>query len=232
MMVWLEDIPPTLVLGDKPCVRCRSLLQSRYKDIAAKCTVTSHVALLDVFCNYCSDEGDIHFSGRLSLKTQLLLDGMLEPVMKKHGLDMGYLPFVNKYPECLRRHATKLLCGGLSSTQERLLKVELPDSIFDGVHDPWVVLGTIALAISEGSYAGKDLHDDNWHAFLSSFLRRCLECFDLPALPRLSSTSIRLCREITQEYAEQRRFRQFRTRRDDSDWVYSGRDHRQLPLST
>ncbi|KAI6029892.1 hypothetical protein BKA83DRAFT_687016 [Pisolithus microcarpus] len=54
----------------------------------------------------------------------------------------------------------------------------------------------------------------------------------MPAFPRLTSASIRLCHELTQEYAEQRRFCQFSSYFDDSDWVYSGRDHRQLPLST
>ncbi|KAI6094897.1 hypothetical protein F5141DRAFT_1222963 [Pisolithus sp. B1] len=50
MMVWLEDdIPPNLEVGNKPCVRCRSLLKSRYDDITAKYTVTSSVSLLDAF---------------------------------------------------------------------------------------------------------------------------------------------------------------------------------------
>ncbi|KAI6001440.1 hypothetical protein EDD15DRAFT_2232013 [Pisolithus albus] len=172
----------------------------------------------------------MYFSRRLSLETKLLADGMLEPVLKEYELDMRYLPLVNKYPARLRPYVTKLLCGGLGSTQKSLPTVELPDSIFDGVHDPWVVLGTIALAVRDDNCADKDLHDDDWHAFFPSFLRRCFECFDLPALPRLSSTSIRLCREITQEYAEQRRFRGFQNSRDDCDWVDSGQDHRQLPL--
>ncbi|KAI6001457.1 hypothetical protein EDD15DRAFT_2232124 [Pisolithus albus] len=241
MMVWLEDIPPTLVVGNKPCVRCRSLLKLRYEDIAANCAVASHVPLLDVFCDYCSDdEDDIYFPRQLKLETRLLVDGMLEPVLKEHGIDMRYLPFVNKYPERLRPHFTKLLCplvnklprGGMGPRRTSLQTVELPDSIFDGVHDPWVVLGTIASAIGDDNCADEDLHDDDWHAFFSSFLRCCLECFDLPALPELSSRSIRLCREITREYAEQRPFRQFHTGWDDSDWVYSGQGHSQLPLSS
>ncbi|KAI5989520.1 hypothetical protein EDD15DRAFT_2283792, partial [Pisolithus albus] len=237
----LEGIPPTLVVGNKPCVRCRSLLKSRYEDIAANCAVASHVSLLDVFCDYCSDdEDDVYFPRQLKLETRLLVDGVLEPVLKEHGIDMRYLPFVNKYPERLRPHFTKLLCPlvnrlpriymGLRPTS--LQTVELPDSIFDGVRDPWVVLSTIALAIGDDNRADNGLHNDDWHAFFSSFLRCCLECFDLPALPGLSSRSIRLCREITREYAEQWPFRQFHTRWDDSDWVYSGQDHSHLPLSS
>ncbi|KAI5989548.1 hypothetical protein EDD15DRAFT_1305392 [Pisolithus albus] len=53
MTVWLEDIPPTLVVGNKPCVRCRSLLRSRYDDIAANCAATSHVSLLDAIEDNC-----------------------------------------------------------------------------------------------------------------------------------------------------------------------------------
>ncbi|KIK15742.1 hypothetical protein PISMIDRAFT_687015, partial [Pisolithus microcarpus 441] len=71
MMVWLEDLSPTLVVGYKTCVRCRSLLKSQYEDIATKCTVTSHVSLLDAFCDYCNDVDKIYFSRRLSPTTKI-----------------------------------------------------------------------------------------------------------------------------------------------------------------
>ncbi|KIK21957.1 hypothetical protein PISMIDRAFT_680700 [Pisolithus microcarpus 441] len=71
MIVWLEDVPRTLEVGYKTCVRCRSLLESRYEDIAAKCTVTSHVSLLDAFCDFCSDVHEIYFSKRLTSTTKI-----------------------------------------------------------------------------------------------------------------------------------------------------------------
>ncbi|KAI5980866.1 hypothetical protein EDD15DRAFT_571265 [Pisolithus albus] len=156
---------------------------------------------------------------------------MLEPLMKEHGPDIRYLLPVTRYPECLRPYVAKQLFGG--STRQSRPTVELPDGIFDGIRDPWVVLGTIALGIGgvDANVVDSHLHDYYWHGYFSYFLRRCSECFDMLALPRLSSTSIRLCHELTQEYAEQRRFRRFHSE-DDSDWVYSGRDHRQLPPST
>ncbi|KAI5980865.1 hypothetical protein EDD15DRAFT_2523872, partial [Pisolithus albus] len=233
MFFWLEGRSPTLEVGYKSCVRCRSLLKSRYKDIAAKCTVTLRVSLLDAFSDYCNEGPSIWFTRCLSPTTKLLVDRMLEPLMKQHGPDMRYLPPINRYPECLRPQVAKQLFGG--STLNSWPTVELPDSILDGAHDLWVVLGAIFALVIGGEYnsntVDRDLHDDNWHGDFSSFLRHCSECFDMPPLPRLSSTSIRLCHELTQEYAEQRRFRRFHSE-DDSDWVYSGRDHRQLPPST
>ncbi|KIK22002.1 hypothetical protein PISMIDRAFT_680767, partial [Pisolithus microcarpus 441] len=72
---------------------------------------------------------------------------------------MRYLPSVNRYPERLRPQLTKLLCGSYFGCEDDLLTAELPDNTFEGVHDPWVALGIIALA-SGCRFAGEnaDLH--------------------------------------------------------------------------
>lgn len=77
----------------------RSLLESRYEVIAAKCAVTSDVSLLDAFRKYNSDSGDVLFLRRLSPTAESLGDRTLEPLMKKHGRDVQYVPLVNGYPE-------------------------------------------------------------------------------------------------------------------------------------
>ncbi|KAI6009208.1 hypothetical protein PISMIDRAFT_19375 [Pisolithus microcarpus 441] len=68
MMVWLEGRPPTLVVGNKPCVRCRSFLKSRYEDIAVNCAVTSHVSLLDTLEDYSLRAG-------ITARCDCLIDG-------------------------------------------------------------------------------------------------------------------------------------------------------------
>ncbi|KAI6001377.1 hypothetical protein EDD15DRAFT_2231673 [Pisolithus albus] len=143
MVVWLGGTPPVLEVGDKPCVRYRSLLKSRYEDIAAKCTVTSHVSLLDAFCNYRSCETEVACLPPLSPTAKLQANRILEPLMKKHGYDVRYSPPVNAYSECLRPWVAKLQCISDPSYQDGLPTAGLPNNIFDGVNDPWVVLGII-----------------------------------------------------------------------------------------
>ncbi|KAI6130761.1 hypothetical protein EDD16DRAFT_1540667 [Pisolithus croceorrhizus] len=83
-------------------------------------------------------------------------------------------------------------------------------------------------------FAGEDadLHNYSWHGYFSSFLRRSLECFDMPVLPQLSSTSLQLCHVLDQGYSEERSFGQFDHAMVDSDWVKSNQDGRRLRLST
>ncbi|KAI6094894.1 hypothetical protein F5141DRAFT_1222960 [Pisolithus sp. B1] len=237
MMVWLEDIPPTseVVYGcDGHCLRCRSLLESRYEDIAAKCTVTSHASWLDAFCNYCSHVDNTRFSRHPSPAAKLLGDRILKPLMKKHAIDVRYLPSVNRYPERLRPQLTKLLCGSYLSCEDGLLTTEPPDNIYDGVHDPWVALGIIALESGCG-FTGKstDLHDGNWHAQFPCFLLRSLECFDMPVVPLLPSGSLALCRLLDRGYLkEQLSFGPSDHGMDNSTWVQSDQDGRRLRLST
>ncbi|KAI6001345.1 hypothetical protein EDD15DRAFT_2231339 [Pisolithus albus] len=140
--------PPALDVGDKPCVRCRSLLKSRHEGIAAKCTVTSHVSLLDAFCNYRSCESAVACLPPLSPTAKLQANRMLEPLMKKHGYDVRYSPPVNRYSECLRPWVAKLQCISNPSYQDGLPTAGLPNNIFDGVNDPWVVLGIIILRVT------------------------------------------------------------------------------------
>ncbi|KAI6100439.1 hypothetical protein EDD16DRAFT_469250 [Pisolithus croceorrhizus] len=237
MMVWLEDIPPTseVVYGcDGHCLRCRSLLESRYEDIAAKCTVTSYTSWLDAFFNYCSHVDNTRFSRRLSPTAKLLADRILKPLMKKHAIDMRYLPSVNGYPECLRPQLTKLLCGSYLSCEDGLLTTEPPDNIYDGVHDPWVALGIMALESGCGSPGeSTDLHDGNWHAHFPYFLLRFLECFDMPEAPLLPSGSLALCRLLDRGYLkEQLSFGPSDRGTDNPNWVQSDQDGRRLPLST
>ncbi|KAI6106972.1 hypothetical protein EV401DRAFT_2005481 [Pisolithus croceorrhizus] len=236
MMVWLEDMPPILEVGYKPCLRCRSLLKSRYDDIAVKYTATPDVSLLDAFYNYLADnyyEDDVTFSRRLNPTAKLLVDRMLEPLMKKHGLDIRYLLSVNRYPQHLRPRVAKLLCGSYSSYEDGLPTVQLPDDVFNGAHDPWVVLGIIALATyNAATEKGTDSHDEDLHSYFSSFLHSSLQCFDMPVLPLLSSASLTLCHTIDQDYSEERWFDGFSHTTDDSNWVTPGQDGRQLRLST
>ncbi|KAI6029881.1 hypothetical protein PISMIDRAFT_680718 [Pisolithus microcarpus 441] len=234
VMVWLEDIPPVLVVGDEPCVRCRSLLESRYEVIVAKCAVTLQVSFLDIFCNYYGYETKQDFSPPLGPTARLQANRTLEPLMKKHGCNVRFSPLVNRYPDCLRPRVADLFCGSNPSCQDGLSSTGLPDDILDGAYDPWVVLGIIALASYDPITAkGTDFHDENWHSYLSSFLHRSLKCFDMPVLPRLSSTGFTLCHTLDQDDLEERSFGQvFHDLDDDSDWVRSHLDGRQLRLTT
>ncbi|KAI6029869.1 hypothetical protein PISMIDRAFT_680755 [Pisolithus microcarpus 441] len=230
MMVWLEDRTPTLVVGDKPCVRCRSLLKSRYEDIAANCAVTSHVSLLDAIEGYCNSELYDSPLRPLSPTVKLLVGRTLEPLMKKHGCDAQYLPPVNRYPEHLRPRVRQLLCGTHINGQDDLPISELPDDIFVGASDPWVVVGITFDC--DFAVEDVDLHDHDWHNCFSSFLRCSLQSFDMPVLPLLSSTGLALCHALDHDYSEQRFFCQSNYDTDDSHWVKSDQDGQQLRLTT
>ncbi|KAI5982085.1 hypothetical protein EDC04DRAFT_1894572 [Pisolithus marmoratus] len=240
MMVWLEGIPPVLEVGYKFCVRCRSMLKSRYGRIAARCTMISHVSLLQAFYFYCPYPFSEMVPGLLDLDpprrpsptAELLINRKLEPLMKKHGFDARYLPWVNRYPEGLREHIAKQSFGCHSEWPSSIPAVEFPDNIFDAP-DPWVVLGAIVLVMwSNFSDKDTDLHDEDWHNLFSCQLRLSLDCFDLPVHPSLSAASVRLCHKLDQDYSEQRSFSQFDPSRDESNWVYSHQGGRQLRLST
>ncbi|KAI6141244.1 hypothetical protein BKA82DRAFT_730110 [Pisolithus tinctorius] len=75
------------------------------------------------------------------------------------------------------------------------------------------------------------LHDRQWHSDFSSFLRTFLTCFDMPVLPRLSSTGVRLCHELDQGYSEECLYSMCSVG-DDLDWVPSDQDGRHLRHST
>ncbi|KAI6148921.1 hypothetical protein BKA82DRAFT_997035 [Pisolithus tinctorius] len=234
MIVWLEGKPPILEVGYKSCERCRSLVRSWYKDITTEHTVILDVSLLEAFFSYCSDccglEDHAHY--RLSPTATRMMDEKLEPLMKEHTLDMRYLPCVNKYPHPLRKHVAHLSCAPPDVSFWELEDVEVPDNILDGAHDPWEVLGLIAMVAFGGPcYTGTDLHDQRWHSYFSSFLRTFLTCFDMPVLPRLSSTSVRLCHELDQGYSEECLFSMCSVG-DDLDWAPSDQDGRHLCHST
>ncbi|KAI6039536.1 hypothetical protein EDC04DRAFT_1698850 [Pisolithus marmoratus] len=238
MVVWLEGTPPTLEVGYESCARCRSILKSWYEDIGAQRTKISHVSLLQALYFYhpspypCALPKLSDSSERPSPTAESLVNKKLEPLMKKHGFDAQYLPWVNRYPEGLRQHIAQQTSGCHSGWPSSMPIVVLPDNIFDAP-DPWVVLGTIALVMWSDP-AGKDtnLHDEDWHNLFSYQLRLSLDCFDLPVHPSLSATNVRLCHKLDQDYSEQRSFRQFGPDRDQSDWVYSRQGGRQLRLST
>ncbi|KAI6130766.1 hypothetical protein EDD16DRAFT_1540729 [Pisolithus croceorrhizus] len=155
--------------------------------------------------------------------------------MKKHGCNMQYFPSVNRYPQYLRPQVAALLCG---SSENGLLTAEDSESILDGAHDPWVVLGIFVWATychSASTGEGTDWHDVKWHDSFSFYLHRSLQCLGMPMLPRLPSTSLTLCYELTQDRAEECLFKTpyFNPAEDDDfDRVYSGEDGRQLSLST
>ncbi|KAI6009207.1 hypothetical protein PISMIDRAFT_478648 [Pisolithus microcarpus 441] len=155
---------------------------------------------------------------------------MLEPLMKRHGCDVRYLPSVNKYPEHLRPQVAKLLCGSHISRKDRLRTSRLPDNVFVGANDPWVVVGITFDNVIAGEDA--DLHDHGWHDCFSCFIRCSLQCFDMPVLPLLSSTGLALCHTLDHDYSEDRMFCQSDYDVDESHWVKSDQDGRQLRLTT
>ncbi|KAI6141200.1 hypothetical protein BKA82DRAFT_329335 [Pisolithus tinctorius] len=220
-----------VTVGYEPCEHCRSL--SRYKDITTEHTVILHVSLLEAFCDYCrySCGLDLVPCG-LSPIAKRTMDEKMEPLMKEHTLDMRYLPCVNKYPQHLREHVVRLSYTLQNSWGSVSDKLQVPDNIFDGAHDPWVVLGITALVAFDGpDDTDTDLHDQEWHSDFSSFLRTSLKCFDMPVRPQLSSTGVRLCHELDRDYSEERFFSKSYVD-DNSDWVPSDQDGPQLRLST
>ncbi|KAI6097197.1 hypothetical protein F5141DRAFT_1149975 [Pisolithus sp. B1] len=230
MMVWLEgDIPRNLEIGYGPCARCRSLLKSRYEGLAANCTVTSHVSLLDAICNISRCSRTPRSSSSPGPTANLLVNRMLEPLMRQHDFDVRYLPSVNRYPTPLRQYVAKPL-----RPQRYSRRVKFTHKMFDGVHDPWVVLGIVALATCRAPAGkGTDSHNGKRHSYFSSFLRHSLECFDMPVLPQLSSTGLMLCHTLDQDCFEEYSFgHAHRAIDDDSGWVKSDQDGRQLRLST
>ncbi|KAI6000329.1 hypothetical protein F5J12DRAFT_784356 [Pisolithus orientalis] len=70
-----------------------------------------------------------------------MLDKKLEPLMKEYSLDMQYLPYVNKYLQPLWEHVVQLSCASDNNSELELDELQVPDNIFDGTHDPWMVLG-------------------------------------------------------------------------------------------
>ncbi|KAI6027213.1 hypothetical protein EDC04DRAFT_165170 [Pisolithus marmoratus] len=226
LVVWLEDTPPTLEVGYKPCVRCRSLLKSRYEDTAAECTLTSHVSLLDAIISIYGRSSSRHGSQT----AESLVTRKLGPLLKKHGPDVRYLPPVNKYPHGLREHILKQFCRW----KDNVRTVEFPDNILDGAHDPWVVLGIILLVVwSDCAREDTDMHNEHWHRRFLTRLRDSLSFFNMPVLPRLSSMSVRLCYKLDQDCAEQRLFSQFGADEDDPawDWVCPDQVGRHFCLS-
>ncbi|KAI6021091.1 hypothetical protein EDC04DRAFT_2901439 [Pisolithus marmoratus] len=227
MVVWLEGTLPTLEVGYKSCVRCRSLLKSRYEDIAAECTLTSHVSLLDAITSIYGRSSSRHGSPT----AESLVTRKLGPLMKKHGPNVRYLPSVNKYPHGLREHVLKQFCGW----KDNVRTVEFPDNILDGAHDPWVVLGIILLVVwSDYAHEDTDMHNEHWHNRFLTRLRDSLSFFNMPVLPRLSSMSVRLCYKLNQDCAEQRLFSHVGADDVDDpdwDWVCSDQDGRQFCLS-
>ncbi|KAI6141172.1 hypothetical protein BKA82DRAFT_328433 [Pisolithus tinctorius] len=172
---------------------------------------------------------------RLSPIAKRMADGILEPLMKEHGLDMRYLPCVNKYPRPLREHVALLSCEPDDEPESESDELQVPDNIFDGAHDPWVVLGITAWLICRDVYRrDTELHSWRWHRFFPRLLRGSLKCFNMPALPRLSSTSVRLCHELDRDYSEQLFFsnESEEDSEEDSDWVPSDHADRPLRLST
>ncbi|KIO08839.1 hypothetical protein M404DRAFT_997039 [Pisolithus tinctorius Marx 270] len=234
MMIWSEGRPPILEVGDQSCERCQSLVKSRYEHITTEHTVILHVSLLEALGDYCSDICELKpIARRLSPTAKRMAGGILEPLMKEYDLDMQYLPYVNKYPQPLRWHVVRLSCVPDDDSEAELDKLQVPDNIFDGTHDPWVVLGIIASVACGDSYC-KDTkrHDEDWHNDFSLLLHESSDCFDMPVLPRLSSTSLKLCRELDQDYSEEFFFSGKSNEDDYSHLVPSDQDDRQLRLST
>ncbi|KAI6141193.1 hypothetical protein BKA82DRAFT_22700 [Pisolithus tinctorius] len=234
MIIWLEGIPPTLEVGHKSCERCRSLVRSRYEHITTEHTVILHVSLLEALCRYCSSLRELDLmKRRLSPIAKRMADGILEPLMKEHGLDMRYLPCANKYPQPLRKRVVRLFCEPDDEPESESDELQVPDNIFDGAHDPWVVLGITAWLMCGNVYReNTELHSRWLHSSFSCLLHASLKCFNMPALPRLSSTSVRLCHELDRDYSEQLFFSNQSKEDDDSDWVPSDHDDRPLRLST
>ncbi|KAI5989549.1 hypothetical protein EDD15DRAFT_1305456 [Pisolithus albus] len=155
--------------------------------------------------------------------------------MKKYGCDMQYLPSVNRYPENLRPEVARLLCSSHISREYRLPTSRLPDNVFVNANDPWVLAGITFDYVHAGKDA--DLHDRRFHHYFSAFVHCFLECFDMPALPRLSSTGLTLCRALDDDDSEERLFGGFDSDAyyvdgGHSDWVKSDQDGRQLRLTT
>ncbi|KAI6148909.1 hypothetical protein BKA82DRAFT_997023 [Pisolithus tinctorius] len=234
VVVWLEEKPPILEVGYQSCERCRSFVRSRYEDITTEHTAILHVSLLDAFHDSFPYFYDLQCAVRLPSPTaKRMAEGILEPLMKEHGLDMRYLPCVNKYPQPLRERVAELICSPDNNSESELAKLQFPDNIFDGAHDPWKVLGIVALmACDQSDCKNTERHDQDWHKTFSFILRHSRECFDMPALPQLSSTSVRLCRELDRDYSEDLFFTNQSNKDDDSDWVPSDHDDRPLRLST
>ncbi|KAI5984983.1 hypothetical protein F5J12DRAFT_787454 [Pisolithus orientalis] len=81
------------------------------------------------------------FSWHLIPTAKYMLDKKLEPLMKEYSLDMQYLPYVNKYLQPLWEHVVQLSCASDNNSELELDELQVPDNIFDGTHDPWMVLG-------------------------------------------------------------------------------------------
>lgn len=212
MLVWLEGIPPSLEgIDDESCMRCRTLVQSRYhEDLAIDGVVRPDSQLWNIMCYHAirttrRDNAELLAisSKRISQTGKRLVERTLNPVLKRGQIDLTFAPHINEYPKDLRFSAAQMSCILPADTQlNTSWPVQLPDNVLEDANDPWIMLGIIAW-MSACCRSGfeestrQDRHDERWHTHYLDYASEFTEFLYMPGrLPRLSAAGIELCHRL------------------------------------
>lgn len=211
MLVWLDGIPPSLEgIDDESCIRCRSLVQSRYDDLANEGVAHPDFQLWNVMCYHAirttrRDNAELLAisSKRISKTGRQLVERTLNPVFKRGQVDVMFTPYINEYPRNLRFSAAETSCILPPDTQpDTSWPVQIPDNVLEDAGDPWIMLGIVAwmCAYCRSGFEESirnDRHDELWHSHYLDYASEFSEFIQMPGpLPQLSSTGIELYHQL------------------------------------
>ncbi|KAI5989569.1 hypothetical protein EDD15DRAFT_1306987 [Pisolithus albus] len=211
MLVWLDGIPPPLEgIDDESCIRCRSLVQSRYEDLANEGLAHPDFQLWNVMCYHAirttrRDNAELLAisSKRISKTGRQLVERTLNPAFKRGQIDVTFTPYINEYPRDLRFSAAEMSCILPSDTQlDTPWPVQIPDNVLGDAGDPWIMIGIVAwmCAYCRSGFEESirnDRHDELWHSHYLDYASEFSEFIQMPGpLPQLSATGIELYHQL------------------------------------
>ncbi|KAI6006147.1 hypothetical protein EDC04DRAFT_990217 [Pisolithus marmoratus] len=211
MLVWLDGLPPPMEgIDDESCIRCRTLVQLRYDDLANNGVARLKSQLWHVMCYHAirttrRDNAELLASSakRISKAGREMVERTLNPVLKRSQIDLAFTPRINEYPKELRFSAAQMSCILPPDTQlDTPRSVQLPDSVLEDARDPWIMLGIIAwmCAYCRSGFAEsacEDRHDELWHSHYLDYASEFAEFFQIPEpVPKLPAVGIELYHQL------------------------------------
>lgn len=221
MLVWLDGIPPPLEgIDDESCEHCRSLVRSRYDDLANEGVAHADFQLWNVMCYHAirttrRDNAELlAISSKCISKTgRQLVERTLNPVFNRSQIDVTFTPHINEYPRHLRFSAAQMSCILPPDTQmDTSWSVQLPDSVLEDASDPWIMLGIVAwmCAYCRSGFeesAREDRHDELWHSHYLDYASEFSEFIQMSGpLPQLSASGMELYHQLRVNKFEEETF--------------------------